>query len=469
MSFLVVLDVGKTLSKLSLWSPDGEMIDKVSRPNQPCRTGAYRALDVDGIGAWVVETLRTFAAAGPIESILPVGHGAAAALLKDDRLACAPMDYEQAIPADVRADYDAQRDPFQRTGSPALPDGLNLGAQLHYLESLDPSLAEARILLWPEYWGWFLSGEWVSEATSLGSHSDLWLPVENRFSDLAVRRGWAERLPPLRAPGSVIGTIRPDLARETGLSLATKIHCGIHDSNAALVAARGFAEIEDAESTVVSTGTWFVAMRTPGAGEAIDLARLAEDRDCLVNVDAASRAIPSARFMGGREIELLTGIDTRRIDIVPDQPALLGALPEVIASRAAILPTFAPGVGPYPHGSGRWKDRPEDHAAQRAAVSLYAALVADVSLDLIGSKERILIEGRFADAAIFVQGLATLRADCEVYIANAHNDVSFGALRLIHPHLRPRSSLQRIAPLDLDLGGYRDWWRAAAESRELVA
>jgi hypothetical protein len=173
--------------------------------------------------------------------------------------------------------------------------------------------------------------------------------------------------------------------------------------------------------------------------------------------------------MGGREIELLTGIDTRRIDIVPDQPMLLAALPEVVASRAAILPTFAPGVGPYPHGAGRWKDQPEDHAAQRAAVSLYAALVADTSLDLIGSKQRILIEGRFADAAVFVQGLATLRPDCEVYVANAHNDVSFGALRLIHPHLRPRSSLQRIAPLALDLRGYRDWWRAEARSEEPVA
>jgi sugar (pentulose or hexulose) kinase len=467
LSLVVVLDVGKTLSKLTLWSADGELIARRTRPNRPGKHTSFRQLDVEGIAFWVIATLGEFASAGSIGAIIPVAHGAAAALVRGDSLACQPMDYEQPIRAEIRSDYEAERDSFERTGSPALPDGLNLGAQLHFLETVTPGLDNTQILPWPQYWAWFLSGIAASDPTSLGCHTDLWFPADNGPSDLARRRGWADRLAPLHMPGDVLGPIRPEIARLTGLSPTTLVHCGIHDSNAALVAARGFPEIADGEATVLSTGTWFVAMRTPR--EPVDLVQLPEDRDCLVNVDALGRPVPSARFMGGREIETLTGIDTRQIDIVPDQPALLASLPDVIRARIAVLPTFAAGVGPFPEAHGRWIDIPMETAARRAAVTLYAALVADVSLDLIGARERILVEGRFAEAQVFVRALASLRSDAQVYVANAHNDVSFGALRLLHPKLRPRTSLERVAPLEVDLEAYRSWWRQEAESLEMAA
>ena len=65
----------------------------------------------------------------------PGGHGAAFAAIKGGKLAFAPLDYEQEIPVQTLCDYRAQRDDFAQTGSPALPRGLNIGAQLHWLES----------------------------------------------------------------------------------------------------------------------------------------------------------------------------------------------------------------------------------------------------------------------------------------------------------------------------------------------
>ena len=72
-----------------------------------------------------------------------------------------------------------------RTGSPALPLGLNLGAQLFYQESLNPTLlARAAIVMpWPQYWSWLLSGVAASEVTSLGCHTDLWNPLTGTHSD----------------------------------------------------------------------------------------------------------------------------------------------------------------------------------------------------------------------------------------------------------------------------------------------
>ena len=259
----------------------------------------------------------------------------------------------------------------------------------------------------------------------------------------------------------MVGTLRPELAAETGLPANAKVLAGLHDSNAALLAARGVAEIARQEATILSTGTWFIAMRL--AAETVSLSALPEARDTLVNVDAYGWPVPSARFMGGREIESVIQIDTRRVDIRPDQPKLLEAVPALLERGTMMLPTLAPGFGPFPHGKAEWVNRPEEWAgtwyARRAGVCLYAAMVADTALDLIGSKQRLLIEGRFADAEVFVRALAALRPETEVFVANAHNDVSFGALRLINPMLQAQGGLRRVEPLEGDLAGYRATWR----------
>lgn len=466
----IILDVGKTLAKLSLWSPEGALIERRVRANARVATGSYAALDAAGIETWAAEILRDFAKLADVGAIVPVGHGAAAAIIRGDSLACPPLDYEDAIPASARAAYEAQRDPFFETGSPSLPDGLNLGAQIFRLEAQDPDLAQGtQILPWAQYWSWLLSGVAASEVTSLGCHTDLWNPLTGSASRLAERHGWAERLAPLRRAGDVLGMLTPAWVARTGLPADTEVHCGLHDSNAALLAARGFAEIADSESTVLSTGTWFVAMRSPKDAASLDTGDLDEARDCLINVDAFGKPVPSARFMGGREIETLIGLDTRQIDIAADQPALLAALPGVLASGAMVLPSFAPGFGPFPDARGRWIARPDDHAARRAAVSLYAAFVADAALRLIGTKERLLIEGRFAEGQVFVRALAALRPDLRIYIGKAHNDVSYGALRLLDATLPSVEPLELVTPLDVDISSYHDRWRREVSQMEAAA
>ncbi len=457
--FAIVVDIGKTLAKVSLWSRTGEMVARETRPNEIVTIDGIRRLDAEGIASWLTSALASFAG-HPVEYIVPVAHGAGIAAICNDDLAIAPIDYEQELPQKLRAQYDAIRTPFAETGSPKLPAGLNFGAQLYWLEQSHPDLVEKSTLVpWAQYWAWFLSGEPRTEATSMGCHSDLWAPADGTFSQLALERGWAERFGPLANADDVIGTLRGDLAAKTGLPASAKILAGLHDSNAALNAARGFHEIEGREATILSTGTWFIAMRL--AASAIDMRQLPESRDCLVNVDAFGNPVPSARFMGGREIETLIQIDTRQVDIKPDQPRLLSAVPNVLSQSAMVLPTLAPGNGPFPKGQGGWLNRPEDWFERRAGACLYAALVADTSLDLIGSHDCLLVEGRFAEAEVFVRALASLRPESKVYVANAHNDVSFGALRLIDPTIRPKGGLTQIEKLDVDLDAYRSEWHQA--------
>lgn len=451
---VIVLDIGKTLAKLSLWDGQGRMLEQRVSANRPLVTTAGRALAASSIERWLAVSLAEFARLGPVAAIVPVAHGAAAALIRQAGLACPVPDYEEPLPPPQLAAYRESRDPFALTGSPVLPNGLNLGAQLHCLEALRPDLwsDDAQLLPWPQYWAWRLCGVAASEVTSLGCHSDLWQPALHSYSPLARSRGWAGLLAPLRRADEVLGRLSAEWVERTGLSAEVHVYCGLHDSNAALLAARGFAEIGTHEATVLSTGTWFVAMRSPAVGAEPELAALPEARDCLVNVDVHGIPIPSARFMGGREIEALGGFGAA------DEAAALRAAPAVLDAGAMVLPGWAPGMGPFPRARGCWIAEPADPARRRAALCLYLALMADVSLGLIGARERIFIEGRFAESAIFVRALAALRPGTAVYTGGVYEGVPCGALRLIDPGLSPPGTLRRAAPLPGDLAGYRDGW-----------
>jgi hypothetical protein len=297
--------------------------------------------------------------------------------------------------------YTALRDPFAATLSPRLPGGLNLGAQLFWLETLYPAFWPGRghALLWPQYWAWFLSGEQASEVTSLGCHSDLWRPYEARHSDLAIHRGWAERLGPIRPAGATLDAVRPALSAQTGVPRSCRVLCGLHDSNAALHAARGLPELAGGPFAVVSTGTWFVCFASDGAGPtAYDPAE-----DMLANVDVAGRPTPTARFMGGRDYEKWMG---EALGALGD-PALLPAAAALGADWRAASPTLR---------------------ATRALLEL--ARKTDRALTLIAVEGPILIEGRFAGDATLAAALAALRPGQPILANTLEDGVAAGALRL---------------------------------------
>ncbi len=398
---IAIVDIGKTRSKLTLWARGGKLLAQFDHANA---IGAQkpRQLDLRGAGDWLKGALGEAAGLARIDAIVPVGHGAAGVLMAGETPLCA-LDYEAAPPREIAKAYDVLRDPFEATLSPRLADGLNLGVQLFWLERLHPDVwpKAGGFLLWPQYWAWFLSGERATEVTSLGCHSDLWRPREHRFSDLAISRGWAERLGPLRGAGEVLGPIRPALADELGLPSDCRVYCGLHDSNAALHAARGRADLADRPFAVVSTGTWFVCLAAGGAGPAA----YHPSQDMLANVDVAGQPTPTARFMGGRDYEAWMG-------------AALGAAsdPELLREASALTD---------------WSRAPGPLRATRAALEL--ARRTDRALRLVAAEGPILIEGRFATDEAFAVALARLRPIQAVRRGDMADGVALGALRLAAP------------------------------------
>jgi sugar (pentulose or hexulose) kinase len=455
---VAVLDVGKTHAKLTLVDREGRVVASRTRANAaPVRDGRP-TLDAERIEAWAIGALKGLAEAAHIIAIAPVGHGAAAALVADGDLAAPVMDYEVAPPAEIARAYAAERDPFGLTGSPRLPQGLNLGQQLFWQESLYPDAwpGRAQALLWPQYWAWRFSGECAAEVSSLGCHTDLWAPHTSGYAPLAERRGWVDRFPPIQPAGAVLGPVRADLAAQAGLPHDCEVLCGAHDSNASLLAARAFPETAGRPFTLISTGTWFVTFQSGGGATRLDPAR-----DVLVNVDVEGRPVPSARFMGGREYAEILG---EGIGARPTFEAAAGV------ARAGVRthPSFAPG-GPFPGGHGTIVGAPGTLSKRASLASLHLALMCDVELDLVGAEGPVVIEGRFADDPVFPAALAALRTDRVVYACPGGSDaVAFGAARLVWPKLHPPSPLRPVEPAPFDLPAYARAWRAAAHAEILT-
>jgi sugar (pentulose or hexulose) kinase len=394
---VAVVDIGKTTAKVALVGPDGALIDARTQPNRVLPGPPYAQADVEGLWRFVLESLANLCGRHPLAGIAVTTHGATAALVAGRELALPVLDYEHNGPDAVAAEYDAVRPDFAETLSPRLPAGLNLGAQIFWQARTFPD-AFARvtaILTYPQYWAWRLSGIAASEVTSLGCHTDLWAPVAGRFSSLVEKNvGWQARFPPVRAAADELGPILSGVAAAAGISPSTPIICGIHDSNASLLP---WLRRVPAPFSVVSSGTWTIVMTVGGS-----LERLDPERDSLANVDAFGRPIPTARFMGGREYATLIGDATA--PATPDDAAA------VLAADVFPLPTFAPGVGPFPAGAGRWHGdlAALAPAARTAAADLYLALVTRECLALAGLGERIVVEGPLARNALFCGLLAAL-------------------------------------------------------------
>ena len=299
---VLVLDIGKTNAKAALVEAATlAEIDVVATPNRPLNGPPYPHADVDGLWRFLLDAAGRLHARHGVDAIAVTTHGATAALIDaEGGLALPVLDYEHDGPDELAPAYDAARPDFATTGTPRLPAGLNLGAQLFWQFRRFPEAAgrAAAILTYPQYWAWRLCGVPASEATSLGCHTDLWNPHARGLSPLVAAEGWDRLMPPLRRAADRLGPIAPGVAAAAGLDPATPVACGIHDSNASLLP---HLMSQPAPFAVVSTGTWVVAMAIGGRRVALD-----PRRDTLINVSAFGDPVPSARFMGGREWSRLT-------------------------------------------------------------------------------------------------------------------------------------------------------------------
>ncbi|MFN3506744.1 MAG: FGGY-family carbohydrate kinase [Allorhizobium sp.] len=417
---IAVIDIGKTNAKLVVVdAATGAELAVRKTSNTVLKAPPYPHFDAEKLWRFILETLTEFATHPGFDAVSITTHGASAALLDETgKLAMPLLDYEHIYPETIIEAYRNLRPDFSKTFSPCLTGGLNLGAQLHFQKTTFPALFDRveTVLTYPQYWAYRLTGVAANERTSLGCHTDLWLPFEGEYSGLVDSLGIRERMAPLRSAFDPLGHLLPEITCSLGLKKPVPVFCGIHDSNASLLPHLvGFGS----PCTVVSTGTWVISFGVGARPKGLDPAR-----DTLVNVDANGGAVPSARFMGGREWDQLT----RDLPLVTAGEER-DAVSTVIAARSMILPSVVNGTGPFPASVSRWQTEPRLASERKAAASLYEALMTQVCLELIQAEGPIVVEGPFAANRIYLEALHTLTGRA-VYASEASTGTALGAALL---------------------------------------
>ena len=168
--------------------------------------------------------------------------------------------------------------------------------------------------------------------------------------------------------------------------------------------------------------------------------------------------VPSARFMGGREYEIIT--EGRRV------PWADADVEAVIEGGTFLMPSVQQGSGPFPSRRSAWIAEGRPTPAQRhAALSFYLALMTAVGLELIEADGDTIVEGPFAKNELYLAMLASATGRAVRQGSDSGTGTSIGAALLAVDRL-PAAGFQELGLIGPDprLAAYAERWKARAAS-----
>lgn len=388
---IAVFDIGKTNARVILADLEtGQELATRRMENRILPGPPFPHLDVQGQAEFLMKSLADFQAQGGADAVIAIAHGATFALIDAAGLALPVLDYEYPGPDEVAAEYDSIRPPFAVTGSPRMPGGLNIGAQLFWLRRNFPeAFASARqALFWPQYWTWWLTGRAVSEISYATSHGDLWSLERGQPIDSApMRQVIGDLFPPLSRAYEPAGQLRPDLAAQYGLPDGISVYVGAHDSSMALVPSAGPGPRQPC--VVMSTGTWLTAFAI-----AAEQMPQAEAPGVMASLDIFGRLVPNFRFMAGKARADLLAVPAGSLPVCPPDRCRLEQDPVSGLFRLIDVDTGDPV-----------ELAGDDQADRAAAIDHILAREAAAGLRLIRASGPIHMTGPFAENAQFVAAL----------------------------------------------------------------
>ena len=400
---VAVFDIGKTNIKLVVFDAAGNVAAERGRAQRTARAGCAHGriggFDTEGAWAFLIGALKELGAQFFHRGDLDLGAWRGGRARRGRRRrAAAPSTMSSTSTATSRPNTTSFAPPFEETLSPNLPRGLNLGRQVFYLQRRFPAeFAAARAFLaYPQYWSWRLERRRRRPSSPrIGSHTDLWRPIEGRLSSMVDKLGWRRLFPPMRKAWDTLGTLKPEVAAATGLAPNVRVVCGAHDSNASLVPAshvEARAVHRDLDRNL--------GHHHGGRGKG----RLDPKADMLANVDV--RGVAGAdRALHGRA--RVRGPCRRRRRPTRTKPTSRPSSPR--ASLA--LPAFSDQGGPFAARKGGIEgEAPATPKARAALATLYAALMTAHLLQRLEAPGDLIVEGGFTRSPAFAAVLARLMA-----------------------------------------------------------
>jgi rhamnulokinase len=257
---LAAVDLGAQSGRVAVGRFDGERlaVEEVHRfPNVPAEIDGVLRWDASRLRADVQEGLRKATRDERVESVAVDSWGVDFGLLDDaGELLANPVhyrDHRRLGAFDAVLERVPARELYERTAIQLLP--INTIFELAAMAAAhDPTLSEAsRLLMIPDLFHNWLCGSETTERTN-ATTTQCYDPRPGDWArDLLERLGVPTTIfPEVVAPGTRLGTVRADVASQTGLDGTLVVATATHDTGAAVAAVPMSGE----RCAYLSVGTW---------------------------------------------------------------------------------------------------------------------------------------------------------------------------------------------------------------------
>ncbi|MCD8739258.1 carbohydrate kinase [Mucilaginibacter roseus] len=296
---IAIFDIGKTNKKLLLFNERYEVVfEHAERLEEITDEDGYPCEDLKKLRHFISDNLTKVlnADAYNVKAINFTAYGASFVYIDQNGNTLTPLyNYLKPYPYKLRDRfYESHGTPETiaiETASPALGN-LNSGMQLYSLKYQQPQVfnkVKAALHL-PQYLSFLLSGEAISELTSVGCHTTLWDFTANDYHRWVYEEELNNLLPPLK-PGDDVTVVKFNGQHNI------MVGNGLHDSSSALIPYLvSFAE----PFILLSTGTWSITLnpfdQTPLTVEQLE-------NDCLNYIQYKGTPVKASRYFAGPEYE----------------------------------------------------------------------------------------------------------------------------------------------------------------------
>ncbi|HZF63678.1 MAG TPA: FGGY family carbohydrate kinase [Chitinophagaceae bacterium] len=428
---IAVIDVGKTNKKLFLFDEHYKIVyERAARFIETVDEDGDTCENLESLRLSVFDSLRDVFSKKEfhVKAINFSAYGASFVCVGEDGLPVAPLynylkPYPEWLKQQFYSTYGGEEEFSLKTASPVL-GSLNSGMQLYRLKFQKPQIFnEVKCALHlPQYLSYLISGKLSSDITSIGCHTNLWNFQTSAYHDWVYREGLNEKLAPVVASDAVVPAAFPGNSYCVGV--------GLHDSSAALIPYLvSFSE----PFVLISTGTWCISLN-PFNQQPLTVEELKQD--CLCYLSYEGKPVKASRLFAGQEHEEgvkriadhfnRNPVHYRSIEYNPGIISKLNGrkIPGEAGSAASNIPFDQYDLQQFTS---------DEEAYHQLMLNIILQQRASTDLVLAGTKtKRIFVDGGFCKNSLYMNLLAAVYPDMEIFAASMAQATAMGTALAIH-------------------------------------
>ncbi len=431
-----IFDIGKTNKKLFFFNENYEIVfEKSMQFSETQDEDGDACEDVDLLKSWVISSFEEVSKLEEyeIKALNFSTYGASFVHLNSAGEAIAPLynylkPYSETLQKQFYDTYGGELRFAQQTASPVLGN-LNSGMVLYRLKYEKPALF-AQIhhsLHLPQFLHFLFTGEYFSDITSIGCHTNLWNFENNQYHEWLEKEGILEKLAPIDSKTHTI---------KQAQNYPFQVGTGLHDSSSALIP---YLETFNEPFVLISTGTWCISLNPFNH---IPLTTEELQYDCLAYMQYTGKPVKASRLFAGNEHEQQTKRLATHFETLNDYFKTVKYHVELIEKlQHENLNTGESlrGARRPPMQESLFGQR--DLSVFETYEEAYHQLILDIVSQQLLSTELVLhnapvnklfVDGGFGKNEIFMNLLAKAFPEMEVYAASVAQATSLGAALAIH-------------------------------------